>query len=159
MKIRDLVLLLAGGVLVVFGMVVGDLLENDAFADDHAKTELSELELKQKVKSAESKIINLEKELESAKNENKVVEYEYTIIWLMLGNKKWYIKVGHNGQEKVAYKYNKDPVEEFPTFLELQLEALLRVECKDGWVYQETTTNGKYYNVILKRVKKITRKI
>ena len=58
MKIRDLVLLLAGGGLVVFGMVVGDLLENDAFADDHAKTELSELELKQKVKSAESKIIN-----------------------------------------------------------------------------------------------------
>ena len=51
MKIRDLVLLLAGGGLVVFGMVVGDLLENDAFADDHAKTELSELELKQKVKS------------------------------------------------------------------------------------------------------------
>ena len=62
--------------------------------------------------------------MESAKNGNKVVEYEYTIIWLMLGNKKWYIKVGHNGQEKVAYKYNKDPVEEFPTFLELQLEAL-----------------------------------
>ena len=104
MKIRDLVLLLVGGGLVVFGMVVGDLLENDAFADDHAKTELSELELKQKVKSAESRIINLEKELESAKNGNKVVEYEYTIIWLMLGNKKWYIKVGHNGQEKVAYK-------------------------------------------------------
>ena len=80
MKIRDLVLLLVGGGLVVFGMVVGDLLENDAFADDHAKTELSELELKQKVKSAESKIINLEKELEFAKNGNKLVEYEYTII-------------------------------------------------------------------------------
>ena len=41
MKIRDLVLLLVGGGLVVFGMVVGDLLENDAFADDHTKTELS----------------------------------------------------------------------------------------------------------------------
>ena len=88
MKIRDLVLLLVGGGLVVFGMVVGDFLENDAFADDHTKTELSELELKQKVKSAESKIINLEKEFEFAKNGNKVVEYEYTIIWLMLSNKK-----------------------------------------------------------------------
>jgi len=35
MRPRDIVLLLVGGGLVVFGMLVGDLLENDAFADSH----------------------------------------------------------------------------------------------------------------------------
>ena len=35
MKHRDVVLLLVGGGLVFFGILVGDLLENDAFADSH----------------------------------------------------------------------------------------------------------------------------
>ena len=90
MKIRDLVLLLVGGGLVVFGMVVGDLLENDAFADGHTKTELSELELKQKVKSAEFRIVDLEKELGSARNVSNSVEYEYaTLIFDIVVNKDY----------------------------------------------------------------------
>ena len=36
MKFRDVVLLLVGSGLVVFGMLIGDLLENDAFADGHS---------------------------------------------------------------------------------------------------------------------------
>ena len=35
MKFRDVVLLLVGGGLVVVGMLVGDLFENDAHADSH----------------------------------------------------------------------------------------------------------------------------
>ena len=43
MKLRDMVLLLVGGGLVVFGILVGDLLENDAFADGH-ESEIIEYE-------------------------------------------------------------------------------------------------------------------
>ena len=35
MKLRDVVLLLVGGGLVIFGILVGDLLETDAFAEGH----------------------------------------------------------------------------------------------------------------------------
>ena len=42
MKFRDVVLLLVGGGLVVVGMLVGDLFENDAHADSH-ETKVVEL--------------------------------------------------------------------------------------------------------------------
>ena len=35
MKFRDVVLLLVGGGLVVVGMLIGDLFENNAIADSH----------------------------------------------------------------------------------------------------------------------------
>jgi len=45
MKFRDVVLLLVGGGLVVVGMLVGDLFENDAHADSH-ETKVVEYEYK-----------------------------------------------------------------------------------------------------------------
>ncbi len=133
MKLRDVVLLLIGGGLVVFGILVGDLLENDAFADGHG-----------------SKSVEYEYAMVDASSNTTSHRFFYYQT-SSAGTEVQRVKTVEHGKKLLDSVGSRSGTIYYPGEYVIIMNKFYAPQ---GWIIDTVTASGKYQTLIIKRVKK-----